>query len=87
MNDVEFITNEEQWPVYPFLPMVHRRREEHGLPKQGLLYARGQQRTVYEANLYDIPRFGGHLTESEFLAVQKHTYESIRALLEDWRID
>jgi len=85
LAEVELIKSPQRWPRYPFLCFVHRKEKIDSLPCQGLMLEI-YSNTVFTVNLYDIPMFGGSMTEKEFLE-QRIAYESIDALLGDWKID
>ena len=83
----EMMTNPERWPCHPFLCLTHRNDidEETGMPRVGLLYD-GHPKNVYPINLYDIPRYGGRMTESEMLQ-RGIAYDNVDAILNDWQVD
>ena len=86
LRDKALMAKPEEWPRSPFLCLVHNRDlDEFNIPLQSLMYAKTQN-SVYPVNLYDIPAFGGSMTEAEFLEKQI-PYDSIDAILNDWQVD
>ena len=88
-RDLHFFTHPELWPCRPFLP-VTRLTVDGTECECGLLYdARGvSQRyglsaTVFVGNLCLLPP-----TETEFLALPKHVYDTVEELAADgWAVD
>ncbi|MCA8999486.1 MAG: hypothetical protein KDA80_21000 [Planctomycetaceae bacterium] len=85
-----FIENasEKTWPRYPLLCVVHRREYEGGgspFLRPGLIHA-SELTTVAAINLYELPAYGGSITEQE-LEQRMHRYHTIDELLQDWTID
>jgi hypothetical protein len=78
-----FIADPGLWPHWPFLP-VKRPTKDGGDVEVGVLYATDEPwRHVYRRNLLMLPP-----TRAEFLALDKHEYDSLDALLADgWIVD
>jgi len=76
LTDREFIES-ENWPYWPVLPVVER--DYTFSRRYGLIFS-SQHCTVYIGiNFWD--------TLADLSDAERQTYESIDALLKDWRID
>lgn len=87
-KDIHMFATPSLWPVHPFLPLTRHLPENK--TECGLLYnARGVSglygygATVFRVNLLDIP-----VTEAEFLALPRYTYDTFEELADDgWVVD
>ena len=79
--------NPENWPCHPFLCLTHRTEtdDDTGIARLGLMYV-GHPNAVFPVSLYDIPLYGGSMTEAEMLKT-KIAYDSVDAVLNDWQVD
>jgi len=74
------------WPLYPYLPLTHRREFDGPFPKLGVLVdgrAFGSQdisMVVFLANVGDV-------TRNNLSTLEHVRYDSYPALLNDWQID
>ena len=83
---VLFVTDPALWSMWPFLPVVRRRKgcEELGVVFDARVAGRtGHLTTVYFTNLFDLPA-----TFAAFLALPHETYRSAEELAASgWRVD
>jgi hypothetical protein len=78
-NDLEFVRNPNDWPMYPYLPL---KRRGH-LNNTGFICADGASRTIYLANIFAVME-----GEVEIANTEKIIYSSLEELLKDgWMVD
>jgi len=87
-RDLFFFANSENWPTWPFLPVV--RRNADGTMDYGVLYdalhvsgSTGYSSTVLLTNFFLMPE-----TEAELLALPKEVFDTPEEMAEaGWRVD
>jgi hypothetical protein len=88
-RDFYFFKHPKHWPLWPFLPVVRRHAEgedaECGLmfDAVGTLGVHGYDCTVFLCNFFELPE-----TDEEFLALPRHSYDTLDELANDgWTVD
>lgn len=90
---IEFVQNPEKWPRWPVLPVMARvSTPREPLGKCGLLLAdretcQNGRPTVYFVNLFGLGDISGDTYEEKLHQCERHTFDSVQALLDEYRID
>jgi hypothetical protein len=85
---LHFLTHREQWPLWPFLPLVRRRpgcEEELGVvfDALGACDLAGFSSTVFATNLFLMPR-----SLDQFLSLPHETFDAPEEVFEaGWTVD
>jgi len=86
MTDAEFINDPFEWPRYPLLPMVSLNKERH--PRYPFCAVmtnfKAPPYVVYHKPLGD---FVTGLVSDQLEGVPFDSYDTVEALLKEWRID
>lgn len=82
-EDIKFISNPSQWPMFPLLPVKNiKEKESGGFSKIGFIVA-SDKTHVIEGNVMAMPQ-----SRAEFNLLPKHRYDSVEALVEaGWVVD
>lgn len=83
MTDKDMILNPEEWPRWPLLPLKHKTRQAHEPNWVGFLIV-SQPMPPYRVHAGSIYRID-NLKDADQLPVE--TFDSVDALLKEWRID
>jgi hypothetical protein len=83
VSELDFALDTEQWPRWPYLPLVERDGGKVGV----MVAVEGWQTRVYLINLSNVHDLPGKTFDEAFKDVIYHEYSSIESLLGDWRID
>jgi hypothetical protein len=88
LRTLHFLTHPDDWPCWPFLPVIRRRighEEELGVVYDALHASNlpGYSRTVFLANLFLLPE-----KLEDFLQLPHETFDTAEELIDaEWRVD
>lgn len=89
VTDAQFISDVNQWPQWPFLPLK-RWREGHDQEHGFLLDATDQEArfVIYKLNMFRLGELSNDQIEEAYKTCVKYKYDDVEALLRDeWMVD
>lgn len=84
MTELEFIQQPGEWPRWPVMPVVARKKFVCGL-----VFADGKPDVIVGANIFSLGEIPGHTWAEKFhnAGFETKHYDSFEQLLTEWRLD
>lgn len=86
-TDEEFVNTPDEWPAWPWLPVVKKNYEkEESYPACGLVHA-SNTKQVIEGSMYTLASFTAEERTKALKEATRYHYDSVEKMLAEWRID